>query len=109
MSRSWAGIDAIVFTGGIGENSALVRHRVAQRLDFLGAPLDEDANPGRPGRPRAPGVVDIAEPQAPVRLLVIATMQELQMAGEAAGAAHGARRAGRANGLRSRSPPATST
>ncbi len=38
------GVDAIVFTGGIGENSALVRHRVAQRLDFLGARLDEDRN-----------------------------------------------------------------
>jgi len=77
------GIDAIVFTGGIGENSALVRHRVAQRLDFLGAPLDEDANrDARVGHERR--VVDIAEPQAPVRLLVIATDEELQMAGEAA-------------------------
>ena len=38
------GVDAIVFTAGIGENSALVRHRVAQRLGFLGAHLDEDKN-----------------------------------------------------------------
>jgi acetate kinase len=38
------GVDAIVFTGGIGENSATIRHRVGQRLDFLGARLDEDAN-----------------------------------------------------------------
>lgn len=38
------GVDAIVFTGGIGENSATIRHRVAQRLDFLGARLDGDAN-----------------------------------------------------------------
>jgi len=38
------GVDAIVFTGGIGENSALARHRVAQRLEFLGARLDEDKN-----------------------------------------------------------------
>lgn len=38
------GVDAIVFTGGIGENSAIIRHRVAQRLDFLGAHLDEDEN-----------------------------------------------------------------
>jgi len=77
------GVDAIVFTGGIGENSALVRHRVAQRLDFLGAPLDEDANrDARVGHEHR--VVDIAEPQAPVRLLVVATDEELQMAGEAA-------------------------
>ena len=38
------GVDAIVFTAGIGENSALIRHRVAQRLQFLGAQLDEDIN-----------------------------------------------------------------
>ena len=38
------GVDAIVFTAGIGENSALIRHRVAQRLDFLGAHVDEEAN-----------------------------------------------------------------
>ncbi len=38
------GVDAIVFTGGIGENSALSRHRIAQRLDFLGARIDEDKN-----------------------------------------------------------------
>jgi acetate kinase len=38
------GVDAIVFTAGIGENSASMRHRVAQRLDFLGARLDDDKN-----------------------------------------------------------------
>jgi len=38
------GVDGIVFTGGIGENSALVRHRVAQRLGYLGARLDEAKN-----------------------------------------------------------------
>ena len=38
------GVDAIVFTGGIGENSASMRHRIAQRLDFLGARFDEDRN-----------------------------------------------------------------
>jgi acetate kinase len=38
------GVDAIVFTGGIGENSAGMRQRVAQRLDFLGARLDDDRN-----------------------------------------------------------------
>ncbi len=38
------GVDAIVFTGGIGENSALIRHRVAQRFQFLGAHLDEERN-----------------------------------------------------------------
>ena len=38
------GVDAIVFTGGIGENSSIIRHRAAQRLDYLGAVIDEDRN-----------------------------------------------------------------
>lgn len=38
------GVDAIVFTGGIGENSPVVRHRSSQRLDFLGAIINEDKN-----------------------------------------------------------------
>ena len=38
------GVDAIVFTGGIGENSAVVRHRATQRLDYLGAIINEDKN-----------------------------------------------------------------
>ena len=38
------GVDVIVFTGGIGQNSALIRHRVAQRFDFLGARIHEDRN-----------------------------------------------------------------
>lgn len=38
------GIDAVVFTGGIGENSATMRRRILQRLDFLGLTIDEDKN-----------------------------------------------------------------
>lgn len=77
------GLDAVVFTAGIGENSALIRHRIAQRLDFLGAPLDEDANrDARPGRERP--VVEISEPQARVKLLVVATDEESAIAGHAA-------------------------
>jgi acetate kinase len=38
------GVDGIIFTGGIGQNSALMRHRIAQRLEFLGARIDEEKN-----------------------------------------------------------------
>ncbi len=38
------GVDAVVFTGGVGENSAGMRRRIVQRLEFLGLHLDEDAN-----------------------------------------------------------------
>jgi acetate kinase len=44
MSAVVGGPDAIVFTGGIGENSPYIRHRVTQGLDFIGAHLDEDLN-----------------------------------------------------------------
>ncbi len=66
------GVDAIVFTAGIGENSALIRHRVAQRLDFLGARLDEDKN--RDARvSRAAPVAEISSAHSRARLLVVAT------------------------------------
>ncbi len=41
------GVDAMAFTGGVGEHSALVRHRCLQRLEFLGAVLDEERNRAR--------------------------------------------------------------
>lgn len=73
------GLDAIVFTGGVGQNSALVRHRVAQRLEFLGAALDEDLN--RDARvDHSTRVREISEPHARCRLLVVATDEELAIA-----------------------------
>lgn len=39
-----AGLDVLVFTGGIGENSVLVRSRVLQNMSWLGIELDEDSN-----------------------------------------------------------------
>jgi acetate kinase len=66
------GVDAIVFTAGIGENSALIRHRVAQRLDFLGARLDEDLNRDAQVDDDAP-VAEISSRNSRVRLLVART------------------------------------
>lgn len=43
-AAAMGGVDAIVFTGGIGENSASMRRRILQRLEFLGVILDEDRN-----------------------------------------------------------------
>ena len=36
-TAAMGGVDVIVFTGGIGENSALIRHQIAQRFDYLSA------------------------------------------------------------------------
>jgi acetate kinase len=44
MAAAAAGLDALVFTAGIGEGSALVRERVCERLGFLGVRLDPDLN-----------------------------------------------------------------
>ena len=66
------GVDAIVFTAGIGENSALVRHRTAQRLEFLGARLDEDLNRSAAVSREVP-VVEISPPHARCRILVVKT------------------------------------
>jgi acetate kinase len=44
LAASLGGLDAFVFTAGVGENSALVRERVAEKLRWLGAELDQDSN-----------------------------------------------------------------
>ena len=66
------GVDAIVFTAGIGENSALVRHRATQRLEFLGARLDEDRNRDAAVSAEAP-VAEISQPSSRCKLLVVKT------------------------------------
>jgi acetate kinase len=40
------GIDALVFTAGIGENSPLIRERICEASSWLGIDIDRDANPG---------------------------------------------------------------
>jgi acetate kinase len=69
------GVDALVFTGGIGQNSALIRHRSAQRLDFLGARLDEAKN--RQAKvDHATPVAEISQAHSRVRILAVATDEE---------------------------------
>jgi acetate kinase len=76
------GIDGIVFTGGVGENSAVVRHRIAQRLEFLGAELDEDRN--RDARVSAlQRVAEISAAHARCPLLVVATDEQVAIAAAA--------------------------
>jgi acetate kinase len=77
------GVDAVVFTAGIGQNSALMRHRIAQRLDFLGAHLDEDRNRDAKLTPSNP-VFEISALRSRCSLLVVATNEEHAMAQEAA-------------------------
>ncbi len=71
MACSAGGIDALVFTAGIGEASAATRERVCERLAFLGLHLDPDRNSV------AEGDRDIATELSAVRALVIRAREEL--------------------------------
>ena len=75
------GVDAIVFTGGIGEHSAVIRHRASQRLDFLGAIINEDKNSGLTLSKTAP-VADFSMTHSRVRLLAVRTDEQLAIAKE---------------------------
>lgn len=76
------GVDAILFTAGIGQNSAVVRHRATQRLSFLGARLDEDRN--RDARVDAENpVARISAEHSRVQILVVQTDEALAIARQA--------------------------
>jgi acetate kinase len=70
------GADAVVFTGGIGENSDVVREMVVKDMEFLGMELDADAN--RTKR-RGEGAV-ISRSSSRIKILVIPTNEELVIA-----------------------------
>lgn len=71
------GVDALVFTAGVGENSVPVRERTVRRLAGLGFELDEAANRVRSKEPR-----EISTPASKVRVLVVPTNEEIAMARE---------------------------
>jgi acetate kinase len=74
MAASLGGLDALVFTGGVGENSAAVRAAAAGGLGFLGVALDTKANMG--ARPDA----DVTARGSQVRVLVLAAREEVEIA-----------------------------
>lgn len=76
------GVDAIVFTGGIGENSPVVRHRATQRLDFLGAIINEDKNHDIQLSTEAP-VQEFSMNHSRVKLLAVKTNEQYAIAQEA--------------------------
>jgi len=69
------GLNALVFTAGVGENDALVRSRACQNLGFLGIQLDEAQNQIRSKQLR-----EINTPESRVKILVIPTNEELEIA-----------------------------
>ena len=71
-AAAMGGLDAVTFTGGIGENSSLVRHTSLNGLEFLGIELDEEANRTVP---RGQEVV-ISKPGSRVAAVVVPTNEE---------------------------------
>lgn len=104
MAAALAGLDVLVFTGGVGENSPEVRAGAAAALGFLGVDVDPvrndtgppafgpgDGSPrqggtpshiGTPGESRSPGAGDweISRAGAPVRTFVIAAREDIEIA-----------------------------
>ena len=74
MAASLGGLDAVVFTAGVGENSARIRARVCERLSFLGIEVDPGRNDG------AELDSDIATESSAVRVLVIQAREALIVA-----------------------------
>ncbi|KOS69487.1 acetate kinase [Lysinibacillus contaminans] len=68
------GVDAIIFTAGIGENSDIVRARVATGLEFMGVYFDPSLNNVRGEE------TFISYPHSPVKLLIIPTNEEVMIA-----------------------------
>jgi acetate kinase len=78
-SATMGGIDAIVFTAGVGENSALVRELTCKELEFMGVQLDDKMNK----QTRKKEAI-ITHPDSPVKVLVIPTNEELVIAKDTA-------------------------
>ncbi|HEP1844350.1 TPA: acetate kinase [Streptococcus suis] len=67
-----AGVDAIVFTAGIGENSKLIREKVSGKLVAFGVKLDKESNHS--------GKMVISQEQSSIKLFVLPTNEELMIA-----------------------------
>ena len=69
------GVDAIIFTAGIGENASTVRAAICQDLDFLGIKMDEEKN-----KVRSKENIEISAADSKVKIFVIRTNEELKIA-----------------------------
>ena len=70
------GVDAIVFTGGIGENGAWLRSKICSYLGYLGVKINEDINAVTVKGAEA----ELTDPNDKVRVFILATNEELMIA-----------------------------
>ena len=73
-AAAMGGVDAIIFTAGVGENGAENRVNITKKLAFMGVKLDEEKNKVRGQE------IDVSAADAKVRVLVIPTNEELMIA-----------------------------
>lgn len=69
------GLDAVLFTGGIGENEAIVRQMTCENMEFLGIKLDEEKNASTRGE-----LCKISAPDSKVEVWIVPTNEELLIA-----------------------------
>jgi len=77
MAAALGGLDALAFTGGVGEGSAEIRRRATERLRFLGVELDHARNEAVHGADD-----EVGAPGASVRTFVVHAREDLQIAHE---------------------------
>ena len=73
MTAALGGLDVLVFTGGVGENASAIRAAVAEELAHLGVDLVKHLNEN------ASGDSDISSIDNPVRTVVIASREDLEI------------------------------
>lgn len=76
------GVDSVVFTAGVGENSSVHRLKTCDGLEFLGIHIDKEKNNNAVGRI---GETEITTPESQVKVYVIPTDEELVMVEDAVG------------------------
>jgi acetate kinase len=77
MAAALGGVDALVFTGGVGERSPAIRAHGCRGLDFLGVELDPDRNR------EARGDAQIGVASAPIAVAVVEAREDVQIVAEA--------------------------
>lgn len=76
-AAAMGGVDAIVFTGGVGENDWVTRQNSVEGLEFMGVELDKSKNTGLRGK-----TMDVSTDSSKVNVLVIPTNEELVIASD---------------------------
>jgi acetate kinase len=82
MAAAMGGLDLLVFTGGVGENSTVVRSEAAAGLGFLGVRLDAGRSAAGAADGGGPADREIGQAGAPVRSFVVAAREDIQIAAQ---------------------------